>query len=231
MALQNLPVTLLLDRSGIVGPDGPTHHGVFDITYLRPFPNMVLMSPGDAQDVGPMVRMALELDCPTAIRFPKAVAETVERPLQPLELGKAEIFRRGGDGTIIACGTMFTAAVEAAEQLAEEGLDVGVINARFVKPLDSATLVRAVKESPFTVIVEEGVLMGGFGSAVLEAACDAGIDASRVCRLGVPDQFIEHGGRNELLADLGLDAVGIAEACRTAARTKHRARQDARLPA
>jgi 1-deoxy-D-xylulose-5-phosphate synthase len=234
MSLQNLPVTLLLDRAGIVGPDGPTHHGVFDIAYLRPFPNLVVMAPGDAQDVESMVRMALELDCPTAIRFPKAAAEAVERPVQPLELGKAEIYRRGRDGTIIACGTMFTSAVDAAEQLAEEGLDVGVINARFVKPLDTATLLRAVKESPFTVIVEEGALMGGFGSAVLEAACDAGIDASRVRRLGIPDQFIEHGSRSELLADLGLDAVGIAKACRAAIRPKlqpHRTRIDSRQPA
>jgi 1-deoxy-D-xylulose-5-phosphate synthase len=232
MALQNLPVTLLLDRAGIVGPDGPTHHGVFDITYLRPFPNLVVMAPGDAADVEPMVQMALDLDSPTAIRFPKADVETVPRQVKPLELGKAEVYRNGRDGTIIACGTLFTASVKAAEQLAEEGLDIGVINARFVKPLDTLTLLRAVKESPFTVIVEEGALMGGFGSAVLEAACDAGLDASRVRRLGVPDQFIEHGGRNELLHDLGLDAAGIAKTCRELAipiPQSHRVRAETRL--
>jgi 1-deoxy-D-xylulose-5-phosphate synthase len=234
MALQNLPVTLLLDRAGIVGPDGPTHHGVFDLTYLRPFPNLVVMAPGDSQDVAPMVQMALNLDSPTAIRFPKADAETVKRQVKPLELGKAEVYRWGRDGMIIACGTLFSACVEAAEQLAGEGLDVGVINARFVKPLDTATLLRAVKDSPFTVIVEEGALMGGFGSAVLEAASDAGLDTSRVRRLGIPDQFIEHGGRDELLSDLGLDAVGIAESCRKLAQAKQpslRTRLETRQPA
>jgi 1-deoxy-D-xylulose-5-phosphate synthase len=230
MALQNLPVTLLLDRSGIVGPDGPTHHGVFDITYLRPFPNMVVMSPGDEQDIGPMMQMALTIDSPTAIRFPKADAESVPRQVQPLELGKAEVYRTGRDGTIIACGTMFTASVEASEQLAAEGVDVGVINARFIKPLDTVTLLKAIKESPFTVIVEEGALMGGFGSAVLEAACDARIDASRVHRLGVPDQFIEHGGRNELLHDLGLDAEGIAKACRQFTQAKLHPHVHTRVP-
>jgi 1-deoxy-D-xylulose-5-phosphate synthase len=231
MALQNLPVTLLLDRAGIVGPDGPTHHGVFDITYLRPFPNLVVMAPGDAQDVEPMVQMALDLDSPTAIRFPKADAETVPRQVQPLELGKAEVYRAGRDGVIIACGSLFSASVAAAKQLADEGWDIGVINARFIKPLDTSTLLQAISESPFAVIVEEGALMGGFGSAVLEAACDAGIDASRVRRLGVPDRFIEHGGRNELLHDLGLDAAGIAKACRALAKPlpqPHRARVEAR---
>ena len=231
IALQNLPVTLLLDRAGIVGPDGPTHHGVFDIAYLRPFPNLVVMAPGDAQDIGPMVQLALDLDAPAAIRFPKADAETVPRQVEPLELGKAEIYRVGRDGTIIACGTLFPACVEAAEKLAEAGLDVGVINARFVKPLDTSTLLRAIKESPFTVIAEEGALMGGFGSAVLEAACDAGVDAGRVRRLGVPDQFIEHGGRNELLGDLGLDAAGIAKTCRALIKPtpqSHRVRAESR---
>jgi 1-deoxy-D-xylulose-5-phosphate synthase len=231
MALQNLPVTLLLDRSGIVGPDGPTHHGVFDIAYLRPFPNLVVMSPGDAADVDPMVQLSLEIDSPTAIRFPKADIETVPRQVKPLELGKAEVYSKGCDGTIVVCGALFPTCVKAAEILAEEGLEIGVINARFVKPLDSATLLRAVKSSPFTLIVEEGVLMGGFGSVVLEAACDVGIDASRVRRLGVPDHFVEHGGRKELLHDLGLDVPGIVEACRKASPAKphpHRIRAEAR---
>jgi 1-deoxy-D-xylulose-5-phosphate synthase len=223
MALQNLPVTLLLDRAGLVGPDGPTHHGVFDLTYLRPFPNLVVMAPGDANDVEPMVQMALALDRPTAIRFPKTDAETVSRKVQPLELGKAEVYREGRDGTIIACGTLFTAAVAAAKQLAEEGWDVGVINARFVKPLDTSTLLRAIEESPFTVVVEEGALMGGFGSAVLEAASDAHLDASRVRRLGIPDKFVEHGGRGDLLRDLGLDAAGITRLCRQLAQGKSHA--------
>jgi 1-deoxy-D-xylulose-5-phosphate synthase len=214
VALQNLPVTLLLDRAGLVGPDGPTHHGVFDLTYLRPLPNLVVMAPGDESDVGPMLDFALTHDGPTAIRYPKTSAATVRREAAPLELGTAEVLRWGNDGMIVACGTVLPSCVEAAAELAAEGLDVGVINARFVKPLDTETILRAVKESPFVVCVEEGALMGGFGGAVLEAASDAGLDAGHVRRLGVPDRFIEHACRHELLADLGLDTHGIAEACR-----------------
>jgi 1-deoxy-D-xylulose-5-phosphate synthase len=217
VALQNLPVTLLLDRAGVVGPDGPTHHGVFDLAYLRPLPNMVVMAPGDELDVAPILQWALEHNRPIAIRYPKAVAETVPRELVPIELGAAEVLRPGSDGTIVACGAVLPACWEAAERLADDGLEVGVINARFVKPLDSGTILRALRQCPLLVTVEEGSLMGGFGSAVLEAASDAGLDTSKVRRLGIPDRFVEHASRTELLADLGLDARGIAEACRQAA--------------
>jgi 1-deoxy-D-xylulose-5-phosphate synthase len=214
VSLQNLPVTLLLDRAGIVGPDGPTHHGVFDLTYLRPLPNLVVMAPGDAADVAPMIDWTLQHDGPVAIRFPKTAAETIARPTSPIELGKAEVLHSGADGVFIACGTLLSACSEAAKRLAAEGIDFGVINARFVKPLDTPTILRAIRECPVVVTVEEGVLMGGFGSAVLEAAADAGIDAGHVHRLGVPDRYIEHGSRSELLADLGLDAAGILRSCR-----------------
>ena len=180
MALQNLPVTLLLDRAGLVGPDGPTHHGVFDLTYLRPLPNLTVMAPGDATDVAAMLEWALHHDGPTAIRYPKAIAETIARPAAPVELCKAEVLHRGNDGTFIACGTLLGACVAAAERLAADGFDFGVVNARFVKPLDTATILQAVGESPLVVTVEEGVLMGGFGSAVLEAASNAGLDAGHV---------------------------------------------------
>ncbi|MEN6458870.1 MAG: 1-deoxy-D-xylulose-5-phosphate synthase [Thermoguttaceae bacterium] len=219
VSLQNLPVTFLLDRAGIVGPDGPTHHGVFDLAYLRPLPNLVVMAPGDSHDVAPMIQWALRHDGPVAIRYPKTAAEPVERSESDgrpadIELGRAEVLRWGADGMLIAGGALLPACLAAARRLAEQDLDFGVINARFVKPLDTATMLRAVRECPLVVTVEEGVLMGGFGSAILEAASDAGLDASHVHRLGVPDHFIEHGGRNELLADLGLDAAGIARACR-----------------
>jgi len=221
LALQNLPVTLLLDRAGLVGPDGPTHHGVFDITYLRPMPNLVVMAPGDADEVAPMLDWALHHDGPVAIRYPKSPAEAVERPATPgkavhedseLALGKAEVIRWGDDGMFVACGGMLHACVQAADCLAGEGCDFGVINARFIKPLDKTTILRAVTECPVVITVEEGVLMGGFGSAVLEAASEAGLDASRVHRLGIPDRFIEHGSRAELLADVGLDVAGIVRA-------------------
>ncbi|OHB82274.1 MAG: 1-deoxy-D-xylulose-5-phosphate synthase [Planctomycetes bacterium RBG_16_64_12] len=214
VALQNLSVTLMLDRAGLVGPDGPTHHGVFDLTYLRPFPNLVVMAPGDALDVPLMLRFALAADGPMAIRYPKASAESIDRRPAPVELGIAETLRFGHDGTILACGTMFVASVRAADRLRKEGLELGVINARFVKPLDTETILRAVDESPLVVTVEEGALMGGFGSAVLEAVSEAGLSAGRIRRLGVPDFFVEHGDRAELLADLGLDEHGIARACR-----------------
>jgi 1-deoxy-D-xylulose-5-phosphate synthase len=219
VALQNLPVTLLLDRAGLVGPDGPTHHGVFDLTYLRPLPNMVLMAPGDELDVAPMIEWALKCDGPAAVRYPKAAAETVQRDPTPIELGTAELLRSGNDGMIVACGTVLPACAEAADRLADDGLEVGVINARFVKPLDTQTILQAIGKCPFVLTVEEGALMGGFGSAVLEAASDAGLDTRKIRRLGIPDRFVEHAGREELLADLGLDAGGIAKACREAAES------------
>ena len=214
VSLQNLPVVMMMDRAGLVGPDGPTHHGVFDLGYLRPFPNMTLMAPGDEADLGEMLEFALGLPGPTAIRYPKAAVQTLDRQPAPIELGQAEVLRWGRDLMLVACGTMAKTCQTVAARLVKEGLDAGVINARFVKPLDTATILRAIDECPMVVTVEEGALVGGFGSAVLEAACDAGLDASRVRRLGVPDRYIEHGERSELLADLGLDESGILAACR-----------------
>jgi 1-deoxy-D-xylulose-5-phosphate synthase len=217
VALQGLPVTFLLDRAGLTGPDGPTHHGMFDIGYLRVFPNLVVMAPGDQEDVAPMLEFALEHDRPVSLRYPKATAERVARDVAPVKLGRSEVLEWGRDGMILCFGTLLPACVKAAAILHEEGLDVGVINARFVKPLDADTIARALEESPFVLTVEEGALMGGFGSAVLELAADAGLAAAHVRRLGVPDAFIEHGERGELLAQLGLSAEGVAQAAREAA--------------
>jgi 1-deoxy-D-xylulose-5-phosphate synthase len=214
LALQNLPVTLLLDRAGLVGPDGPTHHGVFDLTFLRPLPNLTVMAPGDELDAVAMLDFALRHEGPVAVRYPKAAVETISRQAAPMELGRAEVLRAGGDGALIGCGTLVNTCLKAAVGLADEGLEIGVINARFVKPLDTETILHAVRQSPFVVTVEEGALAGGFGSAVLEAAADAGLDASKIRRLGVPDRFVEHGGRDELLAELRLDSQGIAQLCR-----------------
>jgi 1-deoxy-D-xylulose-5-phosphate synthase len=214
VSLQNLPVTFMLDRAGLTGPDGPTHHGVFDIAYLRPFPNLVVMAPGDEYDVAPMLDFALGHDAPVSIRYPKAAAEKHDRPLAPIELGRSEVIDWGHDGMFIVCGTLLGSCIKAAAALAEEGLDVGVINARFVKPLDTETILRAVESCSFVLTVEEGALMGGFGGAVLEAASEAGLSAAHVRRLGVPDRYIEHGERSELLADLGLDSAGLAQSAR-----------------
>jgi 1-deoxy-D-xylulose-5-phosphate synthase len=224
VALQNLPVVFTLDRAGLTGPDGPTHHGCFDTTYMRLFPNMVVMAPGDEADLAPMLRFALDCGSPASMRYPKASLEKVARKATPIELGQAEVYEWGSDGCFVAYGTLFPTCVKAAEKLRTEGLDIGVINARFAKPLDKGTLLKAIEELPLVVTVEEGTLEGGFGSALLEAASDAHLDARNVVRLGIPDRFIEHGERGELLADLGLDVNGL---CATVGRlVKERCRQD-----
>jgi 1-deoxy-D-xylulose-5-phosphate synthase len=210
VALANMPVTFMLDRAGLTGPDGPTHHGAFDIPYMRVFPNMTVMAPGDEADLEAMVPFALSHNGPTSIRYPKAKAVRVDRAATPIEAGRAEVIEWGDDGMIVACGTLLADCVRAAQLLRAEGLDVGVINARFVKPLDTETVLRAVANCSAVVTVEEGALAGGFGSAVLEAACAAGIDTTRLRCLGFGDAFVEHGERDELLASLGLNAEGIA---------------------
>lgn len=214
VALQNLPVTFMLDRGGLAGPDGPTHHGVFDLSYLRVFPNMVVMAPADESDLTQMLGLALQHDAPCAIRYPKAVLPTISAERKPVEFGKSEVLSWGEDGVILCGGALLVECLKAADMLYKEGLHVGVVSARFIKPLDEETVLRAVRECGFVFTVEEGTLMGGFGSAVLEAASDAGLDTRHLRRLGIPDKFVEHGERGELLADLGLDANGIAAACR-----------------
>ena len=218
VSLQNLPVTMLLDRAGIVGPDGPTHHGVFDIAYLRPFPNLVIMAPGCTSDMKAMLRFAISRDGPTAIRYPKTEAPTITRNDQPLELGKAEIIRTGSvgmnntDGMIAVCGGQLVDAISASQILAKRGIHVGVINARFVKPLDTQTILEPLRQGRFLITVEEGMLAGGFGSAVLEAASAEQLDTRHLKRIGIPDMYVEHGERNELLAKLGIDVQGIVSA-------------------
>ena len=218
VALQNLPVVFMMDRGGLTANDGPTHHGTFDIGYMRIFPNLTVMVPGDANDIGAMLDFALAHDGPTSMRYPKTTAAEIQRKLQPVEWGRAEILRWGTDGTLLCAGTPLADCLQAADELAAEGLDIGVVSARFVKPIDRDVIRRALTETPFVITVEEGMLMGGYGSAVLEAANEMGLDASRLIRLGIPDRFVEHGDRAELLAELGLDAAGIARACRTAAQ-------------
>jgi 1-deoxy-D-xylulose-5-phosphate synthase len=230
VALQALPVVFVLDRSGLTGPDGPTHHGVFDLGYMRLYPNMVVMAPGDESDAVGMIDFALSHDRPVSIRYPKAAAEMVAGARAPIELGRAEVIDWGHDGMLIACGTLLSTCIKAAAVLRSEGLDVGVINARFVKPLDTQTILKAIDVSRFVVTVEEAALAGGFGSAVVEAATDQGISTARVRRLGVPDRFIMHADRGEQLAEVGLDVDGIANACRElAAETAQAAAQRRRV--
>jgi 1-deoxy-D-xylulose-5-phosphate synthase len=217
VCLQNLPVVFTLDRAGVVGPDGPTHHGNFDIPYMRLFPNMTCLAPADELDVEPMLQWALNQPGPVSIRYPRANAEILPRqnnaPMT-IERGKAEVLLEGDDGCFLAFGGIAAACVAAAKNLREDGLNFGVISARFVKPLDTAAVLGAVENLPLVVTVEEGTQEGGFGSAVLEAANAAGLDTRNVLRLAYPDKFIEHGDRSELLADMGLDAAGLTAAVR-----------------
>src|SRR5262245_164409 len=217
VALQNLPVCFTLDRAGLTGPDGATHNGVFDIPYTRLFPTFVVMAPGDELDVAPLLRWAVHHNTPTALRYPKTNLEKVERTVAPVALGQAEVYDWGEDGCLVAYGTLFPTCVKAAQRLREhDGLHVGVINARFAKPLDRATLLRAVEQLPLVVTLEEGTLEGGFGSALLEAANAAGLDTRNIVRLGIPDRFIEHAERGELLGELGLDVNGLNRTVRQA---------------
>ena len=216
VCLQNLPVVFMIDRAGLTGPDGPTHHGSFDLGYLRLFPNLAVLAPGDEHDLTAMLDWALTQNGPVAIRYPKAVVACHAGERSPIELGRAEMLVEGHDGLIVAWGTLLGDALKAAARLRDEGLEVGVVNARFVKPLD-ARLPAWIEAAPWVVTVEENALQTGFGSAVLEAVNDAGAHAGHagpLKRLGIPDRFVEHGERGELLADLGLDAIGIAAACR-----------------
>ncbi len=219
VSLQNLPVVFTLDRAGLVGADGPTHHGTYDIAYMRMFPNMAVMAPGDERDVAPMLDFALHRNGPTSIRYPKANLETIEREPQPIELGQAEILEWETDGMFLACGTLVATCLRAAERLRQQyGLRVGVVNARFVKPLDKVTMLKAIEECGFVLTIEEGCLMGGFGSAVLEAANEAGLNTSHVRRLGLPDTFVLHAERDEQLAEVGLDLDGITDSAVELAR-------------
>ncbi len=217
VCLQNLPVTFMLDRGGLSGPDGKTHHGLFDLSYMRIFPNMVVMAPADAFDINQMLDFALASNNACSLRYPKATEETIPGVRQPIALGKSEVLRHGTDGLIFACGATVIPSLQAAEMLADIGLEVTVINARFVKPIDFETLKTELQNVRFLITVEENSLAGGFGSAVLETLTTHGIIPPPMRSLGVPDHFVEHGEREDLLADLGLDAAGIFAACRSVA--------------
>jgi 1-deoxy-D-xylulose-5-phosphate synthase len=219
VALQDLPVVFCLDRAGLVGADGPTHHGSYDLAYLRVFPNMVVMAPGDEKDIAPMFDFALKHDAPVAMRYPRANLDIIERDVQPVELGQAEILEWETDGMLLACGAMVGTCLRVAERLRQlYGLRVGVINARFIKPIDREMIGKAIEECSFVLTVEEGCLMGGFGSAVLETANDAGLPTSHVRRLGLPDRYVLHAEREEQLAEVGLDVEGVTRAALELAR-------------
>ncbi len=213
VSLQNLPVVMMMDRAGLAGPDGPTHHGVFDVGYMRLYPNIISMAPADGGELKAMLDFALDQDQPSAIRYPKATAKELGLSQQPIKLGKGQIVRWGTDGALIALGPMVEMAMQTAQQMSQQGMEIAVINPRFIKPLDVELFERVFSQCKFVITLEEAALMGGFGSALLEAACDHGWDTTRMRRVGIPDRYIQHGERDELLADLGLSTSRLAEAC------------------
>lgn len=218
-AQEDLHIVFALDRAGLVGPDGPTHHGVFDIAFLRHVPGLTLCAPRDAAELRAMLDWAIAAPGLVAIRYPRGSVppeESADRP--PIRAGVSETLREGADGTVLAYGRMVAPALAAARRLAEEpdGPDLAVVNARFAAPLDRDALRAAAERSPLLVTVEDHVLAGGFGSAVAEACADRGVSL-RLVRLGVPDRFVSHGAPADLDRELGLDAGGLAAAFRRAA--------------
>ena len=213
VCLQNLPVTLIADRAGIVGEDGKTHHGAFDISYLRCLPNAVVAAPMNENDLQHLVYTAYKYQGPFAIRIARGTATGVplDSELKELPIGKGYVVREGSDVAIFALGKSTGAALDAAELLADFGIDCSVINPLFVKPLDIKLLLETVSKTKRIVTVEENVLAGGFGSAVLEALAEAGLNDVSVHRIGMPDSFVEHGTADAQRRQLYLDAEGIVQ--------------------
>jgi 1-deoxy-D-xylulose-5-phosphate synthase len=213
VCLQNLDVTFALDRAGIVGADGATHQGLFDFAYLRALPNLVVMAPKDENELQHMLRSALEYDGPAALRFPRGngVGVPLDPEIKAVPLGMAELLHDGDDVALVAIGALVHPALEAAMRLASDGVSVAVLNARFVKPLDTERIEALARRCKALITVEEHSGMGGFGSAVLEALAQAGVRVPTRC-LAVPDRLIEHGNPDALRASLGLDTAGIERA-------------------
>jgi 1-deoxy-D-xylulose-5-phosphate synthase len=220
VCLQNLPVVFAIDRAGIVGEDGPTHSGAFDITYLRDIPNLVIMAPKDSSELRSMLEFAFKHSGPVAIRFPRGkINQKPEFNLQPMggkksviQIGKAEILMEGDEIAIIAIGNTVYPAHFAAEQLEKDGISTMLVNARFIKPIDRDLLISVASKVKRIITIEENVLAGGFGSAVLELLDNAEVSNVKVRRLGIPDEFIEQGNQAELRKKYGLDEKGIYQA-------------------
>jgi 1-deoxy-D-xylulose-5-phosphate synthase len=214
VCLQNLHVVMALDRGGLVGADGPTHHGVFDFAYMRSMPNMVIMAPRDENELQHMLKTAVDHSGPISLRYPRGEGWNValDDEFTRLEIGKAELLRDGTDLVIAAVGHTVIPALRAAQDLAPLGISAAVVNARFVKPLDENLFRELLTKVPRLITVEDHVISGGFGSALVEFLADDGITGVEVKRLGVPDRFIPHGTQDELKKICGFDKDGIAQA-------------------
>lgn len=228
VCLQNLPVIFALDRAGLVGADGPTHHGVFDLAYLRSIPNLVVIVPKDENELQHALKTALEYqEGPIAFRYPRGTGVGVKMEEMPkaFPIGRGELVREGDDILIVAVGNRVHPALAAANTLEDNGISVAVINARFVKPLNTALILPMAERIGKVITVEDGVVMGGFGSTVLEALSDAGMTGVQVKRLGIPDAFVEHGDTSQLYALCGCDENGIIRAVETMMQAPSPARQ------
>lgn len=212
VCLQNLPVIFALDRAGVVGEDGPTHHGLFDYSYLRHIPNLVIMAPKDENELRHMLYTAIDMKGPVVIRYPRGngLGIGMDQPLQRLTIGASEQLKDGNDVVFFATGAMVEPCQAAREILADQGIQVGVVNARFIKPLDEQMIRRLSRDAGIIVTVEDNILAGGFGSAVLEYINEQNFNRVKLLRLGFSDKFIEHGTREQLLTKYGLTAEGIA---------------------
>lgn len=210
VALHDLAVTFLIDRAGVTGPDGPSHHGVFDISYLRMIPNLVVGAPADATELCAMIETAADHDGPIAIRYPKSGAVSVPSiPVEPLTIGEAERLSEGDEVLLIAVGRMVEIAEKAAVDLGEKGVSAGVVNARWVKPLDPR-IVEWAAPAGHIVTLEDGVIAGGFGAAVMEMLSDAGVTKAITC-IGVPDHFLPFGAASDVLESVGMDTDSVVE--------------------
>ena len=223
VCLEKHPVVFAMDRGGIVGEDGPTHHGLFDFSYLRNLPNMVVMAPKDENELRHMLMTALDHPGPIAFRYPRGCGTGVstDDEIHTLPIGKGEVLTTGADVLILAVGVTVTAALEAKKQLEDQNVSATVVNSRFVKPIDAELINRLARDIPFILTVEENVLHGGFGSAVLECLADARITASRVVRLGIPDTFVQHGSQRALRSKYGIDTPAIVRAVRDMVHGQH----------
>jgi 1-deoxy-D-xylulose-5-phosphate synthase len=217
VALHKLPVVFIIDRAGVTGPDGASHHGIFDISYLRLIPNLKVAAPKDATELCALLETALATDGPVAIRYPKGpVPATPDLPVEPLTVGRWEEMRKGDDAVIFAVGRMVEVAAEAAARLEMQGISCGVVNARWIKPVDPR-IADWARAHPIVLTVEDNVGSGGFGGAVLEALAPHGL-AGRVRTLALPDQFLPQGKAGDILKEHGLDAGGIAKSVYEAVR-------------
>lgn len=210
VALHDLPVTFLIDRAGVTGPDGPSHHGVFDLSYLRMIPNLVIGAPSDATELCAMIETAVDHDGPIAVRYPKGGAVSIPSlPVEPLEVGRAELLSEGADVLLVAVGRMVEIAEKAALDLSGKGIDAGVVNARWVKPLDPRIMEWAAP-ADVVVTLEDNVVAGGFGAAVMEALSAAGM-VKRVVNIGVPDEFLPFGAASDVMESVGMDPDSVVE--------------------